>query len=347
MPILQANQLRKLGKEFLMAAGASENEARLVSDLLVKANLAGHDSHGIVRTLRYVDGVLKQRIKPGANVEVVRETPCSALLDGNWGFGQVVASRAMELAIEKAEKGAIGAVAVFNCNHIGRLADYALMAVEKDMIGIAFVNAGKSVAPFGGMDRMLGTNPISFAAPAAREKPFLLDIATSIVAEGKLWVRLHSKQLLPEGWILDKEGKPSRNPADFYAGGVLLPFGGYAGHKGYGLSLVCEILCGILNGAGCSYSEEFKGGNGVFFEAINIQCFTPIEEFKERMDKLAGAMRNSKSAPGSAEILFPGDPEVRMEQKRLAEGIPIPDITWEEFTAMASRLGLNIEKVIE
>jgi uncharacterized oxidoreductase len=268
-------------------------------------------------------------------------------LDGNWGFGQVVASKAMGLAIEKAEKSAIGAVAVFNCNHIGRLADYTLMAAEKNMIGVAFVNAGKSVAPFGGMGRMLGTNPISFAAPAAKERLFMLDIATSVVAEGKVWVRLHSKQLLPDGWILDKEGRPSRNPFDLYSGGVLLPFGGYAGHKGYGLSLVWEILCGILNGAGCGYSDENKGGNGVFFEAINIQCFIPIEEFKERMDRLAGAMRNSKKALGSNEILFAGDPEARMGQKRRAEGIPIPGATWEEFTAMAGRLGLNIEKLIE
>jgi uncharacterized oxidoreductase len=214
------------------------------------------------------------------------------------------------------------------------------------LIGVAFVNAGRIVAPFGGMERMLGTNPISFAAPAGKEKPFLIDIATSIVAEGKVWVRLHSKQSLPQGWILDKEGMPSANPADLYAGGVLLPFGGYAGHKGYGLSLVVEILCGLLNGAGCSYSEEFKGGNGVFLEAINIQNFTPVEEFRHRMDRLASAMRNSKRAPGSSEILFPGDPEAKMEQKRLKEGIPVPDVTWQELATMAKKLGLNMEKVV-
>lgn len=347
MIILSAEKLRKLGADFLIASGAPEDEARLVSDFLVRANLAGHDSHGIMRILRYVDNVLQKKIRPRAKLEVVKETLSSALLNGNWGFGQVVGTKAMELAIEKAEKSAIGAVSVFNCNHVGRLADYTLMAAKKNMMGLAFVNAAKIVAPFGGMDRMLGTNPISFAAPMAKERPFVFDMATSVCAEGKIWVKLHSKQSLPEGWILDKEGRPSGNPADLYSGGVILPLGGYVGYKGYGLSLVTEILCGILSGAECSYSNQFKGGNGVFFEAINIKCFIDIEEFKEKMDKLVNAMRNSKRAPGSSEILVPGDPEERMEQKRLIEGIPIPDVTWTEFTALADKLGINIQKVIE
>jgi uncharacterized oxidoreductase len=346
MPTLKADQLRKLGVELLVAAGAPENEAILVSDMLVKANLAGHDSHGIIRVLRYVDGIFNKRVRPRAEVEVVRETACSALLNGNWGLGQVVAVKAMSLAIEKAEKSTIGAVAVFNCNHVGRLADYTLMAAERNMIGLAFVNAAKIVAPYGGMERMLGTNPISLAAPASDERPFVFDMATSVCAEGKVWVKLHSKQPLPEGWIIDKHGRPSTDPADLYAGGAILPLGNSSGYKGYGLGLVCEILCGALTGAGCSYSEEFKGGNGVFFEAINIQQFTPLEEFKRKIDELIRAMRGSKRAPGFSEILVPGDPEYRMEENRRREGIPIPDATWEEFSKLATKLGVDIKKAI-
>lgn len=347
MIVLSADKLRKLGVKYLTAAGAPIEEAELVSDFLVRANLAGHDSHGIIRILRYANNLLEKRIKPGARLEVVRETPSSILLNGNWGFGQVVASKAMGIAIDKAERNTIGVASVFNCNHVGRLADYTLMAAEKNMIGLAFVNASKMVAPFGGMERMLGTNPISFAAPAAEGRPFVFDMATSVCAEGKVWVRLQSKQQLPEGWILDKEGKPSINPSDLYAGGVIIPFGGYAGYKGYGLSLVTEILSGIISGAGCEYSSEFKGGNGIFFEAIDISSFIDVAEFRKKMEELVNALRNSSKAPSSSEILVPGDPEERMERKRMAEGIPLADTTWTEFTTLAGKLQIDIQETIK
>jgi LDH2 family malate/lactate/ureidoglycolate dehydrogenase len=345
MIVLSADKLRKLGEKYLTAAGAMKEEAELVSDFLVRANLAGHDSHGIIRILRYTNNLLEKRIKPGSRLEVVRETPSSILLNGNWGFGQVVGSKAMRIAIEKAERNTIGVASVFNCNHVGRLADYTLMAAEKNMIGLAFVNASKMVAPFGGMERMLGTNPISFAAPSAEGRPFVFDMATSVCAEGKVWVRLQSKQQLPEGWILDKEGKPSINPSDLYSGGAIQPFGGYAGYKGYGLSLVTEILAGIMSGTGCEYSSEFKGGNGVFFEAINIGSFIDITKFRKQMKAVVKAIRNSKKAPGSNDILVPGDPEERMEKKRLAEGIPLAETTWTEFKTLADKLQIDMQEI--
>jgi len=342
MPVLTAEQLKKIGTEIFVAVGASVEEAKLVSEFLVRSNLAGHDSHGVIRIIQYVKEIEDGLIKPGAKVEVVRETGSTALLNGNWGFGQVVAKEAMEMAIEKARDKAVSVVCAFNCNHVGRLADYTEMALTNDMIGIAMVNSVKGVAPYGGAERMLSTAPLSYAFPTGEEIPFVLDIATSVAAEGKLRVTLAKGGKLHEGWIIDKEGYPSVNPEDFYNGGALLPLGGdTAGHKGFGLGLVVDVLSGILSRAGCAYQAE-KKGNGVFFSVINIQSFLPIEEFKAQMDNLIRAVKSSRVRPGFKEIMFPGEPEAKTEQVRLREGIYVPEKTWEAIMNIAKKLGVNV-----
>jgi len=346
MPVLQAEQLKKIGTEIFVAAGASVKEAKMVSEFLVKSNLAGHDSHGVIRIIQYVKEIEDGLIKPGAKIEVVRETESTALLNGNWGFGQVVAKEAMEMAIEKARDKAASVVCAFNCNHVGRLADYTEMALTNDMIGIAMVNSVKGVAPYGGADRMLSTGPISYAFPTGTEIPFVLDIATSVAAEGKLRVTLSKGGKLQEGWIIDKEGYSSVNPEDFYNGGALLPLGGdTAGHKGFGLGLVVDVLSGILSRAGCAYQGE-KKGNGVFFEVMDIQSFVPLEEFKAQMSSLIRAIKSSRVRPGFKEIMFPGEPEVKTERVRLREGIYVPEKTWEEIGKIAKKLGVNISDPI-
>ncbi len=342
MPTFKANQLIEIGTKIFSAAGASIEEARLVSEFLVKANLVGHDSHGVIRIMQYVDEIEKGSIKPRAKIEVVKETFSSAILNGNWGFGQVVAKKAMEKAIEKAKDSSVSIVCVFNCNHVGRLADYTLMASRNNMIGIAMVNSVKFVAPFGGRERLLSTGPISFAFPTNLGFPFVIDIATSVVAEGKVRVALHKGDKIPYGWIIDKNGNPSNNPQDLYDGGAMLPLGGEeVGYKGFGLGLAVDILSGILSGAGCAY-EETKRGNGVFFEVINIEKFMPIEEFKRKVDKLIKTIKESKTRSGFKEIMIPGEPEYLTEKVRLKEGIYVPERTWKEIKKVAEKLGVNL-----
>jgi len=346
MPTFTASQLRNLGTRVFEALGTPSNEAKRVADSLVKANLAGHDSHGVIRIPQYVNGIKRGQIKPGAKIEVVKESPSTALLDGNWGFGQVIAEKGMKMVIEKAKAHSISAVGLFHCNHIGRLGEYSLMAAEQDMIGIVVCNAGPpggNTAPYGGRARRLSTDPISAAVPAWKSKPFLLDFATSVVAEGKLRIKYYRGEKVPRGWIIDKEGRPTTDPKDFYEGGAVLPFGD---HKGYALSLLIDILGGALTGGGCVSSKEFVGGNGTLMIAINISSFTPLQEFKERTDALFEAIKETPTAMGFKEVLVPGEPEFRTEEKRLKEGIFVEEKTWQDITKIAEELELNLKEIM-
>jgi len=327
--------------------GTPSNEAERVADSLVKANLAGHDSHGVMRIPQYVDGIKRGQIKPGAKIEVVRETPSTALLNGNWGFGQVIAEKGMKMSIEKAKAHFISAVGLFHCNHIGRLGEYTLMAAEQDMIGIVMCNAGPTggkTAPYGGRARRLSTGPISAAVPAGKWKPFLLDFATSMVAEGKLRIKYYKGEKVPLGWIIDKEGRPTTDPKDFYEGGAILPFGG---HKGYALSLLIDILGGALTGGGCVSSKEFVGGNGTLMIVINTDGFTSLQEFKERTDALFETIKGTPTAMGFEEVMVPGEPELRMEEKRLKEGIYVEEKTWQDIAKVAEELELDLKEIME
>jgi uncharacterized oxidoreductase len=289
---------------------------------------------------RYLDQVKKGTMKFGVDVETVRETPSTALLNGNWGFGQVIGVRAMELAIEKARSHTISLVGVFNCNHIGMVAHYPMMALEHDMIGVALCNSSPEVTPFGGRMRKLGTNPIAVAIPANKEKPIVLDMATSVVAAGKIRARHAKGEKTPEGWIIDNDGQPTVDPAVFMSlKGMLLPVGGY---KGYGLSLIVDVLGGALTGTGCS-STEFKRGNGVIMYAINIESFTPVATFKERVDSLIRSIKSTPTAPGFSEILIPGEPEFRTMEERLKRGIEVDDTTWQALKSLGKELGIDIE----
>jgi len=346
MPVFKAEELRKLSEEIFTAYGATAEEAKIVSDFLIKANLCGHDSHGLIRVIQYVEAIEKGILRPGAKVEVVRETPSSALLKGNWGFGQIVAKKAMELAIKKARENTVSIVCAFDLYHIGRLADYTLLAAENDMIGIAMANSTPTVAPYGGKERLLSTAPLSYAFPTGKEKIFVLDIATSVCAEGKIRVALHKGEKLPEGFIIDKEGNPSRNPVDLYEGGSILPLGGdLVGYKGFGLGLVVEVMGGILSNAKCAYEAD-KEGNGIFFEAINIEAFMSIDEFKSRIDALMRRIKSSKLRAGFKEILLPGEPELRTEMKRRKEGIYVPEKTWKEIIKVADKKGVEVTKFV-
>jgi len=356
MPTLSSTQLTRISKSLLRAAGTSEEEAETVTRFLVNANLAGVDSHGVVPNLIiYLQGLRSGDIKARAKIEVRMESPSTALIDGNWGFGQVTCSRAMEIAIEKAERSGVGAVGIFNCNHIGRLADYALMAVDKGMIGFIAANCEPYVAPYGGRERVLGSNPLCYGIPAGNERSVVVDYATSAAAEGKVRAVLFKGEKLPPGWIVDSQGRPSTNPADLYEpplpperiklAGALLPFGGY---KGYGLGLVVDMLAGILTGAGSSQDMTTSGwlANGVFLMAVKVSQFVPLSDFTQRADRLLDAIKNSARAEGSSGILIPGEPEINERERRLKAGIPISEKAWQPLVDACKQYGLDVQNLM-
>src|ERR1700730_829727 len=239
MPRIAAERLHKIGAALLVGAGASREEADTVARGCVNANLAGHDSHGIILIPSYVERIKVGHIVPGAPFKIVQESPTTTVIDGHWGFGFVVNERAMRLTIEKAKTANVAAATVFRQSHVGRLAAYPLMAAQAGMIGIATADSGRSpkaVAPFGGREARLGTNPISIAMPSDLNGPLYLDMATSAAAAGKIALSVARGTPVPPGWIIDKDGRPTTDPAQLRQGGALLPVGGSEGYKGYGLS---------------------------------------------------------------------------------------------------------------
>jgi uncharacterized oxidoreductase len=341
MPKIQADRLQTLAAKLLIAAGASEEEAAIVSRHSIGANLAGHDSHGIILIPTYIDRIKRGHIVPGAPFEIVRETANSTVVDGNWGFGYVVSERVMAMTIEKARKGAVAAATIFRQSHIGRVADYPLMAASAGMIGLMTADSGRSaktVAPFGGKEARLGTNPICIAMPSDLEAPMFIDMATSAVAQGKLNVARARGYAIPEGWILDKEGNPTTDPA---AGGVALPLGGSEGHKGYGLSAMVEILSGILPGLGFGHDPSGRHNDGCFLAVFNVEAFRPLADFKREVKEFAGYLTSTPPQTGFERVYYPGELEHLSTQRLRKEGIEIEDATWSRLTGLVEEYGLS------
>jgi uncharacterized oxidoreductase len=352
MPTFSPEYLERVCYSVFKAYGASGEEAGTVARHLVGANLAGHDSHGVIQISAYVDRIKRGQIIPGAPFEVEHETPTTARINGNWGFGFVVTERAMRLAIEKAKKHNVAALTVHYQSHIGRLADYSLMAAEEGMIGLITADSGagrKSVVPFGGTKVRLGTNPISIAVPSNNDAPVFLDMATSVVAAGKVGVARARMKEIPEGWILDSEGNPSTDPFDLPRGGGILPLGGDQGHKGFGLSFMVEMFSGILTGIGygtdpaafeAHHGIEHRHNDGCFIAVFNVEAFRPLEEFKEEVSGFAEFLKTSPPS-GDEGVQHPGEPEYRMAQRLREEGIYIGDETWSKLQAIIDEKGLT------
>ena len=348
MPTLQAGKLEATTKRIFQGAGSSEKEAGLISRYLVTANLMGHDSHGVIRIPQYLADVQRGNCVPDADLEVVQETPATVVLNANWGYGQTAATRAMEMAMDKAGTQAVSSVGIHNCNHIGRLGEYPAMAAERGMIGITTVNghgAGAIVAPFGGAEGRMVTNPISVGIPTGQGGPIVLDIATSVAAEGKVRVRRNQGQPVPMGWLVNNQGVPTTDPNDLYTTprGAILPLGGLSeGHKGYGLALIIEILSGALTRAGCAQPNHSRSGNGVFILVLNISAFTPLEEFKREVDTFTTYVKSAKPMEGFSEILLPGEIESRQVEARRANGIAVDDETWSQIKSSAAEYGVTV-----
>jgi len=347
VPNLTASRLTRIAHDVLLKMGATEEEAATVAKHQIGANLAGHDSHGIILLATYVTRIKQGHIVPGAKPEILRETATTAHIDGHWGFGQVVQTRAARLAIEKAGRQNLAAVTVACQSHVGRLGDYPLMAAAAGMVGMLFCDSGrgpKVVVPFGGRDARLGTNPICIALPSNLEAPIFVDMATSQVAANKMGVYRNRGKAIPAGWLVDKDGNPSTDPNDYFAGGAVLPLGGLdSGHKGYGLGTMVDVFAGILTGLGWGLDPQARHNDGSLFIALNVAAFRPIEEFKTEVTEFAKFLKSSRPAAGFKEVLYPGEIEWRNAQERLRTGIPIDDATWKTIQDLAGSLEVSTE----
>jgi len=332
MKVVTAQQLRETAVKILRSKGASENDAALVADHLVEANLRGRDSHGISRLLGIMKGIEKKTINPRTKVSVIRETPAMALLDGKHSIGQIVAMKAMTLAIEKAHNTGIGLVSVRNASHIGFLGYYTQWAAKQGTIGIAFTNTEPAMSPTGGAEPILGTNPICIGIPTKGD-PILVDLATSVVARGKILEFQRKGQKIPKGWAINKDGADTEDPAAALEGS-LLPI---AGAKGYCLAFAIDVLTGAL--AGASVGADVKGTvhtedictKGDLFIAIDPHVFTSSRDFLSRVERLQKQVKSCKKAPGVTQIHLPGDPELITRSTRIKEGIPLDEKLWQQL----------------
>ena len=326
--------------EVFLRMGCSTADAKLASDVLVSADLRGIDSHGVARLIGYVRLWDSDRINPTPNIKIIHETPSTATVDGDAGLGLVVAPKAMEIAIGKAEAVGSGWVSVKNTNHYGIAGYHAMMALEHDMIGMSMTNASPLVSPTFSTERMLGTNPIAVAIPADKQPPFVADFATTTAANGKLEILQRKGEDAPLGWIQDADGLPSTNTEELKQGGALLPLGGdrvHSSHKGYCLGSIVDIFSAVLSGANFGpWAPPFVSflpmpenpvgeGLGHFLGAMRIDGFRPATEFKENMDVWIDRFRSAKTTSEAPSVLIPGDPEREMEAVRRVDGIPIND----------------------
>jgi uncharacterized oxidoreductase len=344
LPLFAADELLRVANRLLRAIGATEAEARIVADHLVDANLAGHDSHGVVRIPQYHSHAVDGKLALNQTVDIERDAAATAVVNGNWTWGPVVAIRAAELAIAKARRCGLAAVGVRQCYHVGRVGAYAQRVAERGLIAKIWCNAHgvARVAPWGGIDPRFGTNPVAVGLPTS-DRPIVVDITTSVVAEGKIRLAHNQGKRIPDTWVLDANGNPTTNPGDLYAGGSLLPFGGPVGHKGYGLSIAVDVFGGILTRDGCGTMPGARPGNGLLFEVLDPQCFLPGEEYFDRIEQFIRYIRSARTRPGVAEILLPGEPEYRTAAERRATGIPVDDETWRQVRSVAESLGIDIE----
>jgi len=343
MRTVEVETLERVTRDIFAAWRAPREDAAGIATLLVRSNLRGHDSHGVIRIPHYVRALKNGEVNPTPSIKIESETPTIAQIDGDQGFGQVVARRGITVAVEKARAQGLSAVTLKRTNHVGRLADYAEMAAAQGLIGMLWVNAPSAlnVAPWGGAARRLGTNPHAVAVPGPNGVVAMShDFATSVVAEGKLKVKFNRGEKVAPGIMRNGRGEPSTDPREYYTDppGSLITAGE---HKGYGLSLAVEILGGILSGTGAARPEQGPVTNGVLMMCIDPARFLPAADFHAQVATLFGFVRSAPLASGSEEILIPGEPEERTARERRAGGIPIDDETWRQIKACAAEVGVD------
>jgi len=336
----------------------SDAHAMLAANALLSADLRGIDSHGIARLSGYVRLWEVKRVNATPAIQIVHETPSTAVLDGDQGLGLVVAQEAMKIAIAKAEKVGTGWVSVQNSNHFGIAGYHAMLALEHNMIGVAMTNASPLVAPTFSIDKMLGTNPIAVAAPAGSQPPFVADLATTTAANGKLEILQRKNEETPAGWVQDQSGHSTTDAHILKKGGALLPLGSdreHGSHKGYALGAMVDLFSALLSGANYAPwvppfpayvpmpAQQPGKGLGHFIGAMRIDAFRPADEFKKDMDHWIEGFRNARPMEGHSQVLVPGDPERIAEQERLQDGISLHEEVVKDLHELGARFDLPFE----
>ena len=339
---LSIEGLREFSTEVFEAYGLSHENASTVTDCLITADLRGVTTHGIVRVKSYLERAKRENWNPNPSISFSGKGAICTV-DGDDGFGSLVGTAAMKKAVELAREHGVGICSVRKSSHFGMASYYSLMAAKEEMIGFCCTNGAPNVAPFGAKEGMLGTSPFAFAAPIKDSAPFSLDISCSVTAHGRVTNAKREGKTIPEGWAIDKDGYPTTDPAEALKG-VMLPFGG---HKGSGISMVIDLLCGILN-SGCTskHVREVPGegpGIGHFFLAIDISAFEPLDEFKERALSFVTEMKNAGKAPGVSELFFPGEQAAKKTEYNLAHGIIVGAGGLKELCEVRDIYGISVD----
>ncbi|HZQ73777.1 MAG TPA: malate/lactate/ureidoglycolate dehydrogenase [Burkholderiales bacterium] len=345
----QKGPLERAIEALALAGGSHAEEARRVAENLVMANLCGHDSHGIGMMPRYVEALQEGGLTVNQTPEVKLDGGALLLLDGRQGYGQTIGHAATLLAIERAKKHGSAIVALGNSHHLGRIGHWAEMAVAEGLISMHFVNVQSfaRVAPFAGADRRFGTNPVCIGIPLPGEAPFLLDMATSAVAQGKLRVAHNKRAKIPHGWLIDEQGNPTEDPR----WGVVAPLGAmltFGEHKGYGLAVACELLGGALTAGGVTdYDNKTRRRvlNGMLSILIDPRRLGTQDAFARDAKSFLAWLRASRAAPGADKVRIAGEPEREWRERRLREGIPVDEETWNEIRAAARKVKLEPERI--
>jgi LDH2 family malate/lactate/ureidoglycolate dehydrogenase len=331
--------LRRFCENIFLKVGLSQEDAFIVADSLIFSNIRGIDSHGIVRLPFYVQRLREEGTKLKPRIQKIKERAASVLLDGDNGMGQIVGMYATDLAMEKAKGAGVCFVGVKGSSHYGVASYYTVKTAESNMIGLSMSNSVTVMAAWGGAKRVVGNNPLSIAAPYQEGRPIVLDIAMSTVAGGKVRLAAKNNQKIPKGWIIDKYGRNTENPKDLAEGGALLPFGE---HKGYGLTVMLEILTGVLTGAGMlgqipMWIKQIRSplNMGHCFMAINIESFMDLGDFKERLNWVIQEIKSSPLAEGAKGVFFPGELELEVQEERRKMGIPVSHAVWQDLKRMS------------
>jgi LDH2 family malate/lactate/ureidoglycolate dehydrogenase len=337
---VQKSRLKEVAIDILKGLKATDEEAALVAEILVLADMRGTDTHGVHLLTLLPDRVAAGMLQIPTKLKVLKEGETTALLDGANGLGQFAVHRAMEMNIQKAKKFGLGCTLVQNTNNIGSLIYYTLMAAQEGMAGIVMCNAAAAMSPWGGTEAFFGTNPISFAAPGGTEGPVALDMSSSVVARGKIRLAERKKEPIPLGWAYDETGTETTDPTAAMKG-TLVPIGG---PKGFGLALMVDILAGLLSGS--KYGKDIKTfhqlvgptGVGVFSLAIDIERFMPLKQFNQLIQAYLVTIKGSKKGKGVSRIYIPGERKFEKEKQSLKDGIEVSD-------ALAKNLNTLLEKV--
>ena len=344
MPTIAAAKLTQLVAAIMQGAGCGEVEAATIARRLVDSNLVGHDSHGVLRVPRYLDWIKDDTLRPNTAPTLVFDSDTIAIVDGNRGFGQVTGEFATKLGIAKAREKGIAMVGLRNCGHLGRIGDWADLAAEAGQVSLHFLNTSgaQRVAPYGGSDRRLSTNPITIGVPLDGADPVVLDVTTSMVAEGKLMVALNKGERVPEGWIIDRNGVPTTNPKDFYDGGALLTVGA---HKGSGLSIVTDLLAGAVSTGRSSDADDPILRNNMLSIYIAPAVYDADGVVAREARRFVDFVKASTPAKAGEPVLAPGDVERRNRAARLASGVSLDDKTWADLVTAAASVGVDATRI--